>query len=277
MIPTWVAVVTGISLAILALSAIAIAVSSVAAALGVRAFLRVMRDLAGPAVGDVRQLVGTIRSEAESVVGTSRELRERIVKAADAAQTRLADLDALFEVVQEEVESTVLDAAASVRMVRRGLAVPRRGARLDAGHARVSGRLGAREPAPAARTGGGSAARVPLRLPVRQHRRGHVDREEVRPRGAALSRLARGTGDLQPGAHGPAPGVRPRLPLAPRGRFGGAQFLRAAPAAAHLQHDGAGPQLLGEPVRDPSGGGVCQGGEGGHSPGPRAQRRASRL
>src|SRR2546429_1606056 len=123
MIPTWVAVVTGISLAILALSAIAIAVWSVAAARGVRAFLRVLRALAGPAVGDVRQLVGTIRSEAESVVGTSRELRERIVKAADAAQTRLADLDALFEVVQEEVESTVLDAAASVRMVRRGLSL----------------------------------------------------------------------------------------------------------------------------------------------------------
>jgi len=123
MIPTWVAVVAAISLAILALSAIAIAVSSVAAALGVRAFLRVLRDLAGPAVGDVRQLVGTIRSEAESLVGTSRELRERIVKAADAAQTRLADLDALFEVVQEEVESTVLDAAASVRMVRRGLSL----------------------------------------------------------------------------------------------------------------------------------------------------------
>src|SRR5438874_701211 len=94
MIPTWVAVVAGISLAILALSAIAIAVSSVAAALGVRAFLRVLRELAGPAVGDVRQLVGTIRSEAEGVVGTSRELRERIVKA-----------------------------AASVRMVRRGLSL----------------------------------------------------------------------------------------------------------------------------------------------------------
>src|SRR5436309_7525432 len=123
MIPAWVAVVAAVSLAILALAAIAIAVSSVAAALGVRAFLRVLRDLAGPAVGDVRQLVGSIRTEADSLVGTSRELRERIVKAADAAQTRLADLDALFEVVQEEVESTVLDAAASVRMVRRGLSL----------------------------------------------------------------------------------------------------------------------------------------------------------
>src|SRR6266571_3790485 len=101
MIPTWVAVVTGISLAILALSAIA--VSSVIAALGVRAFLRVLRELAGPALADVRQLVTTIRTEAESLVGTSQDLRGRIVKAADAAEARLADLDALFEVVQEEV------------------------------------------------------------------------------------------------------------------------------------------------------------------------------
>src|SRR5256886_16146627 len=121
MIPTWVAVVAAISLAILALSAIAIAVSSVAAALGVRAFLRVLRVLAGAAVGDVRQLVGSIRTEADSLVGTSRELRERIVKAADAAQTRLADLDALFEVGQEEGEGTVLDAAASVRCLRPAL------------------------------------------------------------------------------------------------------------------------------------------------------------
>src|SRR2546426_6816724 len=82
MIPTWVAVVTGISLAILALSAIAIALSSVIAALGVRAFLRVFRELAGPALGDERQLVTTIRTEAEGLVGTSQDLRGRIVKAA---------------------------------------------------------------------------------------------------------------------------------------------------------------------------------------------------
>lgn len=123
MIPTWVAVVTGVSLAILALSAIVIALAAVMAALGVRTFLRVLNDLAGPAVGDVRQLVGSIRTEAESLVGTSRELRGRIVAAADAAQARLADLDALFEVVQEEVETTVLDVAATVRTMRRGISL----------------------------------------------------------------------------------------------------------------------------------------------------------
>src|SRR5438034_8132401 len=59
MIPTWVAVVTGISLAILALAAIVIAAASVVAALGVRGFLRMLHELAGPAVGDVRALVAT--------------------------------------------------------------------------------------------------------------------------------------------------------------------------------------------------------------------------
>ncbi len=123
MIPTWVAVVTGISLAILALAAIAIALSSVIAVLALRTSLRVLEGLAGPALGDVRQLVATIRAEADGLVGTSRDLRTRIVKAADAAEERLADLDALFEVVQDEVETTALDVAATLRNVRRGLTV----------------------------------------------------------------------------------------------------------------------------------------------------------
>ena len=123
MIPTWVAVVAGISLAILALSAIVIALAAVVGALGLRGFLRILNDLAGPAVSDVRQLVGSIRTEVEGLVGTSHELRGRIVRATDAAEARLADLDALFEVVQEEVETTVLDVAATVRSVRRGLSL----------------------------------------------------------------------------------------------------------------------------------------------------------
>jgi len=123
MIPMWVAVVTALSLAVLALAAIVIAASAVVAALGVQAFLRTLRELSAPALGDVRQLVASIRHEAESLVGTSRELRARIVRAAAAAENRLADLDALFEVVQTEVESTVLDVAATVRLVRRGLSL----------------------------------------------------------------------------------------------------------------------------------------------------------
>jgi hypothetical protein len=121
--PPWVAVVTGVSLAILALAAIAIAVSSIAAARALRTYLRVLEGFTGPAVSDFRQLVATIRGEADSLVGTSRELRGRIIQAADAAEARLASFDALFEVVQEEMEATGLDVAATLRKMRRGLSV----------------------------------------------------------------------------------------------------------------------------------------------------------
>src|SRR5260370_10130155 len=93
MIPTWVAVVTAFSLAILALAAIVIAAASVVSALGLRAFLRMLHELAGPAVGDVRALVATIRSEAEGLAGTSRELRQRIVHAPEGAGARPPPLE----------------------------------------------------------------------------------------------------------------------------------------------------------------------------------------
>src|SRR2546429_9868350 len=74
MIPTWVTVVTGISLAILALAAIVIAAASVVAALGVRGFLRMLHELAGPGVGGVGEIMATIPAEAGGVGGRSTEL-----------------------------------------------------------------------------------------------------------------------------------------------------------------------------------------------------------
>lgn len=119
----WVGVVTALSLAVIALAAIVVAAASVASTLGVRTLVRALEQLAGPAITDVRQLIGTIKGEADALVGTSRDIRLRIVRAADAAEGRLADLDALVEVVQEEVEETALDAAATLRDVRRGLSL----------------------------------------------------------------------------------------------------------------------------------------------------------
>ncbi len=123
MFPTWVGVVSALSLAIIALAAVVVAVASVASALGIRKFTRALEQLAGPAISDVRQLIGTIKGEADALVGTSRDIRLRIVRAADAAEHRLSDLDALVEVVQEEMEETAIDAAATLRNVRRGLSL----------------------------------------------------------------------------------------------------------------------------------------------------------
>src|SRR6266480_491244 len=155
-------------------------------------------------------------------------------------------------------------------------AAPGRGPRVDAGHARLPRRIGAGEPAPAAGRPRRPATGLPLRLPVRQHRGRHLAREEVRPRRAALSRLARGPGDLRPRADRPAALVRARVSLAPGRRRRGPQFLRAAAAGAHVEHGRPGPQLLGEPLRDPPGRGLRERGEGADSPGSHPQRHASR-
>ncbi|HYX81288.1 MAG TPA: hypothetical protein VE714_02775 [Gemmatimonadales bacterium] len=123
MLPTWVGVVTAISLAIIAVAALVTAGALTTAALNVRKAVRMLKGLAGPAIADVRQLIGSIKIEAEALVGTSRDVRHRIVRAVDAAEDRLTDLDAVAEVVQEELQETALDAAATMRDVRRGLSV----------------------------------------------------------------------------------------------------------------------------------------------------------
>lgn len=122
MIPTWAAVVSALALLVIALAAIVVAFAAVVSALGVRATLGFFRQLALPAVDDVRGLIGTIKHEADALVGTSADLRLRIVKAADAAELRLSNLAALVDVLQEEADDAALDAAAAVRALRRGAA-----------------------------------------------------------------------------------------------------------------------------------------------------------
>ena len=136
MLPTWVGVVSALSLAIIALAALVGAIAIIAGALAVRAAVKGIRHLAGPAISDVRQLIGSIKIEADALIGTSRDVRHRIVKAADAAEDRLTDLDALAEVMQSELEDTALDAAATMRDVRRGLSVWRWGKKLLKGKKR---------------------------------------------------------------------------------------------------------------------------------------------
>ncbi len=123
MLPTWVGVVSAVSLAIIAVAALVTAVGITVAALGVRAAVKALKGFAGTAIADVRQLIGSIKTEADALVGTSRDVRRRIVRAVDAAEERLTSLDALAEVMQDELEETALDAAATMRNVRRGLSV----------------------------------------------------------------------------------------------------------------------------------------------------------
>jgi hypothetical protein len=136
MVPTWVGVVSAISLIIIALAALIGGAAIVVAALEVRGALKALKGVAGPAIADVRQLIGSIKTEADALVGASRDVRQRIVRAADAAEERLTALDSLAEVMQEEIEETAIDAAATMRDVRRGLSVWRFGRKLFKGKKR---------------------------------------------------------------------------------------------------------------------------------------------
>jgi methyl-accepting chemotaxis protein len=136
MLPTWVGVVTAISLMIIALAALVGGIAIIVAALDVRWAMKALKGAAGPAIADVRQLIGSIKTEADALVGASRDVRQRIVRAADAAEERLTALDSLAELMQEELEETAIDAAATMRDVRRGLSVWRFGRKLFKGKKR---------------------------------------------------------------------------------------------------------------------------------------------
>lgn len=65
-------------------------------------------------------LVEAARTEVQELVSTSQELRHGIRRTQRRAARRLADLDALVEVMQGEVEETAIDAATALRTLRNG-------------------------------------------------------------------------------------------------------------------------------------------------------------
>ena len=119
MLPTWTGVVSAISLVIIALAALAVAAAAAGIAFAMRATLRALNGLAGPALDDVRHVVATVRGEVDELAAAARSVRARVAQGTDATAARLAELDALVEIVQGEVRSAAEDLAATLRTVRR--------------------------------------------------------------------------------------------------------------------------------------------------------------
>jgi uncharacterized protein YoxC len=71
-----------------------------------------------------------LKEEVQQYLATSRAIRHDLERGVRRVKTRLADLDALYEVVHDEVEETALDVAAKVRSVRNGAGVVSRLRRL---------------------------------------------------------------------------------------------------------------------------------------------------
>jgi len=133
-IPAWVGTVTAISLVIIALAVVSVAVAAVwMLKTSAEQLQRIGHILKGvdddllPAFKNVKQvteqgkeLVVQFKDEAAAIVRTSRRMRRRVRRGADRVQERLQDLDALYEVVHEELEEAALTLASVVRTVRTG-------------------------------------------------------------------------------------------------------------------------------------------------------------
>ena len=133
-LPTWVGTVTAVSLVLIALSFVTIAIGVLWALKKSSEQLKLMgRVLQGldddliPAFRSIRhiadsgkEVVTKFRDEADAIVRTSRRLHRRARQGADRVTERLQDLDALYEVVHEELEEAALDLATLVHTVRTG-------------------------------------------------------------------------------------------------------------------------------------------------------------
>ena len=131
--PAWVGPTMAISLAIIAF-AFAI-IGFVVAMLGL-AVSKQLKDLRGQMAGvqddlqrtmksvrkgakDIRGVTALVHEQVAAFAGTGEELRAKVLDAADHVQVRLQDIEALYDVVYEEVADTALDVAAGVRTFKK--------------------------------------------------------------------------------------------------------------------------------------------------------------
>ena len=133
-VPTWVGTVTAISLVLIALSFIAIAGGVLIALKKSQDSLKLMAHvLKGldddliPAFRSIREIaeqgkdvVDVVKNEADAFARSGRRLRRRVRQGTDRIEERMQDLDALYEVVHEELEEAALSMATLVRTVRTG-------------------------------------------------------------------------------------------------------------------------------------------------------------
>ncbi len=112
--PGWVGPTIAVSLALIALSCVVMFAGIAMAALALR---RVFKT-ALVQLGLLQALVNRVQEEGDAYLATSRRLRKRLDGGIDRVSERMADLDALYEVVHEEVEETALRFASALRTAR---------------------------------------------------------------------------------------------------------------------------------------------------------------
>ncbi len=147
MVPTsagWVGPTGAIALVVIAFAFAIIAAVVVLLARGAAGEVRALsgemarlREELSPALRSLQRVADAgvdlstdVREEVQNYLATSRALRKDLEHGVRRLKVRLADLDALYEVVHGEVEDTALDVASRLRTVRKGVRVVSRLRRL---------------------------------------------------------------------------------------------------------------------------------------------------
>ncbi|HVO34892.1 MAG TPA: hypothetical protein VMT21_04955 [Gemmatimonadales bacterium] len=118
-IPAWVAPTVAISLVIIAASMLTVGAVALVIGFGLRKRTREVSTQLSALTADAKVVAARLRHEIDGFADISTEARVKLKGAMSAVETRLQDLDALAEVVQEEVQETALSAASLLRTVRR--------------------------------------------------------------------------------------------------------------------------------------------------------------
>lgn len=121
---------------IIALAIIVIGVVAIYAALKVRGMIKRIRGDFDPAIRNLtaaseqaKAISGTLRRNVDELSGTVSQTNQKVLRATEAAETRLAELNALLTVVQREAEEVFVRTASAVRGVQVGAGALRGGAR----------------------------------------------------------------------------------------------------------------------------------------------------
>jgi hypothetical protein len=132
--PGWVGPTMAISLAIIAASILGLALVAGVVALRLAGQVRKVGMLVDGLQDDLRQTLTTVRRlteqgqdlvvllrhEAGAYAQTGRRLRRKMVRGVDRMESKLTDLETLYDLVHDEVEDTALDVAAALRSARAG-------------------------------------------------------------------------------------------------------------------------------------------------------------
>jgi threonine dehydrogenase-like Zn-dependent dehydrogenase len=132
--PDWVGPTAAISLVVIAVSILGVAGVLAYAALRILGETRKVSTMIQGYQEDVAQTLANarrltdqgqdmlvlLRQEVGAFTQTSRRIRRKLVRGVDNVETKLADLETLYDLLHDEVEDTALDLAAALRTSRQG-------------------------------------------------------------------------------------------------------------------------------------------------------------